>query len=107
MIFAGADFVNAVLLLVPLKSFEVRVQRTLSNLIDEIGNTRRRGKLSIISFVKRKLNPNNDGLHHKQKCTVLGFVHCCADWSSGAGQQSVSAPLLQAMWNPAPPMAAN
>jgi hypothetical protein len=60
MIFAGAGFVNAVLLLVPLKSFEVRVQRTLSNLIDEIGNTGRRGKLSIISFVERKLNPNND-----------------------------------------------
>jgi hypothetical protein len=49
------------LLLVPVKSFEVRVQRTLSNLIDEIGNTGRGGKLSIISFVERKLNPNNEG----------------------------------------------
>ena len=60
-IFARADFVNAVLLLVPLKAFEVRVQRTLSNLIDEIGDTGRGGKLSIISFVERKLNPNNEG----------------------------------------------
>jgi|SRR4029450_6849893 hypothetical protein len=65
-IFARAHFVNAVLLLVPLKSFEVRVQRTLSNLIDEIGNTGRGGKLSIISFVERKLNPNNDGLHQNR-----------------------------------------
>lgn len=63
-------------------------------MIDEIENTGRRGKLSIISFIQRKLNPNNEGLHHKQKCTVLRFVHCCADWSSGAGQQSVPAPQL-------------
>jgi hypothetical protein len=68
------------LLLVPVKSFEVSVQRTLSNLIDEIGNTGRGGKLSIISFVETKLNPKQGGIASQtERWPGLEFIRWRAD----------------------------